>query len=216
MAVSRKAGYRSKRAPKSTSSGGELTPTPPPLFTENGTSITYGAGDTRDPARIIQLATESENRAAARAGSAEGETADVGAVGFDEVGTTDIPSPSEGPLTPPTTYGVGEMPKPGAQKRVGQGKAAKSQKLLKRISKTTGSSKGEARGIMKKARGQVRRGNTAGAKRTITRALAGGKSAGVPRSPKRSAKAAQAATKITKRIETRQTSRKTTVKRRKK
>ena len=126
--------------------------------------------------------------------------------------TLSLPDPidmSEGPTTPPTTYGA-PMPTPGPQtptsrKKVAPGPAARKQKLLKRVARTTGTTTGEARGIMKKARTQVRRGNTAGAKRTITRALSGGKSAGVPRSPARSAKAGKAATKITKRIESRQT-----------
>ena len=168
-------------------------------------------------ARMTELAAASEQRAADRAGSAAGETAEVGAVPFDETGTTETPtSMSEGPTSPPTTYGIGEMPKPGVRKQIGQGKAAKSGKLQKRIARTTGTSRGEAKGLMKKVRKKVRRGNTAGGRKTITRALSGGKSAGVPRSPQRSKKAAAAAKKITKRIDARQTARTTTAKRRKK
>jgi hypothetical protein len=152
--------------------------------------------------------------------------------GIESGGTT------EGPTTPPTTYGTdpfeayglpgglpngdgtnstadmtepggGVMPDPAKvkgplKKRAQPGPAAKKQKLLGRISKTTGTTRGEARGIMRKARTQVRRGNTAGARRTISRALSGGPRAGVKSSPQRTKKAGVAATKITKRIQTRQ------------
>ena len=107
---------------------------------------------------------------------------------------------SPGPTTPPTTYGKPKKVGNGPKKVASGG----SGKLLKRIDKTTGTTKGEARGIMRTARQQVRRGNKAGAKRTISRALSGGPKVGVPRSPQRSKKAAAAATKITKRIATRQ------------
>lgn len=146
--------------------------------------------------RVIQLATESQRRAAER----------------DQATTitTETPSPVEGPTTPPTTYGVGEMPSPGksgeapGQMKPKPGSPAAKKKLQKRIARTTGTTVGEAQGIMKGVRKQVRAGNKAGARRTLTRALSGGKTAGVKRTPKRSAKAAAAATKITKRIATRQ------------
>jgi hypothetical protein len=151
--------------------------------------------------------------------------------GIEAGGTT------EGPTTPPTTYGTdpfeayglpgglpngdetnstadmtepggGVMPNPAKvkspKKKAAPGPAARKQKLLKRVARTTGTTTGEARGVMRKARTQVRRGNTAGARKTITRALSGGPKAGVKGSPKRTEKAGVAAKKITKRIATRQ------------
>jgi hypothetical protein len=96
------------------------------------------------------------------------------------------------------------MPAPGrAKPKVTKPKGG-SGKLLKRVARTTGTTVGEAKGVMRKARRQVRRGNTAGARKTISRALSGGPRAGVKGSPQRTAKAGVAAKKITKRIATRQ------------
>jgi hypothetical protein len=107
-----------------------------------------------------------------------------------------------------TEPGGGKPPKPPGQvKKVGgpkPGSPAAKKKLLKRVARTTGTTVGEAKGVMRKARRQVRRGNTAGARKTISRALSGGPKAGVAGSPKRARKADVAAKKITKRIQTRQ------------
>ena len=121
--------------------------------------------------------------------------------------TTETPEFVSGPTTPPTTYG-----KP---KKVGNGpKKGGSGKLLKRIARKTDGTRSEARGTMRKVRTQVRKGNTAGAKRTLTKSLYGKYRAGKPL-PKQSAKATKAATKITKRIDARQTARTTVVKKKK-
>jgi len=224
MAV-RRAGLRAKRAPKK----GDGLSTTPTQYGEKSPDYVKQAGDPswmrsyseeqiglsggRD--RMIELANASQRRAAER----------------DQATTitSETPStPSEGPTTPPTTYGLpgglpnsdgtnstadmtepgggtGEMPSPdkvkNPKKKIATGGKGK---LLKRVAKTTGTTKGEAKGIMRKARTQVRRGNTAGARKTITRALSGGPRGGVKGSPQRTKKAGVAAKKITKRIETRQ------------
>jgi hypothetical protein len=122
--------------------------------------------------------------------------------GDETMSTADMTEPGGG--VPET----GVMPSPakvkGPKKRSSPGPDARKQKLLHRVARTTGATRGEARGVMRKARVQVRRGNTAGARKTISRALSGEARAGVKRTPQRTAKANVAAKKITKRIATRQ------------
>lgn len=146
--------------------------------------------------------------------------------------TVDDPiSMSEGPTTPPTTYGTDpfssgkkdKTPTPQKPKKVGS--PVKKGNMLGRIAKTTGTTRGEARGIMKGVRKQVRRGNVQGARRKLTRSLSGGPRGGVPGSKSRTTKARATSRKVVSRIQERQRSRPTptrrtvkgtTVKRRKK
>lgn len=72
--------------------------------------------------------------------------------------------------------------------------------LLKRIAKTTGTTVGEAKGIMANVRKSVATGDKAGARKTVRKALSGGPSAGVKRSPARTAKARTASKKIVSRV----------------
>jgi len=241
MAVRKSAGLRARRGPKR---GDGLSTTPTqygekspdyvkqkgdPKFLRSYSEEQIGLMGGRD--RVIQLATESQRRAAERAqGSTNVES------GIESGGTT------PGPDTPPTTYGTDPftdyglpgglpnsdgtnstadmtepgggvpsttMPEPGKPKVTKPkkpGPAAKKQKFLKRVARTSGTTVGEAKGIMKTARKQIRTGNKAGARRTITRALSGGPRAGVKGSPLRSKKAAATAKKVTKRIAARQAS----------
>ncbi len=71
---------------------------------------------------------------------------------------------------------------------------------LQRIAKTTGTTVGEARGIMKNVRQEVRAGDKKTARKTLTTALKGGPAAGVKRTPARTAKARVASKKIVRKI----------------
>ena len=172
--------------------------------------------------RMIQLANASQARAEARAatsGSAEGETAEVGAVPFDEVGDPGEPVASESAGagsagSKPKGKGTSESQSTKQIMGLKKGKHVKG-RLLKRVARTQGTTVGEARGTMKRVRKQVRAGNRKGAARTLSRSLAGGKKAGVSRTPARSRQAAATAKKVVSRVQARQQTRTKSSKRKK-
>lgn len=73
-------------------------------------------------------------------------------------------------------------------------------RLKKRIAKATGTTVGEAAGTIRNARQAVKAGNSKKARKTISKALKGGPTGGVPRSPARTAKARKTARKVVKRM----------------
>lgn len=77
-------------------------------------------------------------------------------------------------------------------------------KRLERIAKTTGTTVGEARGIMKNVRQSVAAGDKKTARKTLTQALKGGPAAGVKKSPARTAKARATSKKVVRKIAKRQ------------
>jgi hypothetical protein len=93
-----------------------------------------------------------------------------------------------------------------AGKKSGGKSYPKKGKLLERMAKATGTTTGEARGVMKIARGQIAAGKTKAATKTIQRNLRGGPQQGITRTPKTSAKAEKKAKHVVARIAKKQKS----------
>jgi hypothetical protein len=76
----------------------------------------------------------------------------------------------------------------------------KKGRLLSTLAKTTGTTVGEARGIMSEARRDIRAGRKGEARSSIRRALSGGPTAGAPRTPSQAGYAKRKSASIVSRI----------------
>jgi hypothetical protein len=73
--------------------------------------------------------------------------------------------------------------------------------LFKKIAKASGTTVGEAKGVVKQARQEIRSGDSVAGYRTLRKALTGGPSAGVPKSRANSAMAIKKARQTVSRIQ---------------
>lgn len=79
--------------------------------------------------------------------------------------------------------------------------------FLELLAKTTGTTVGEARGIMQQVRANIRAGKTRASTTQLKRSLRGGPTAGITRTPRTSARAERKATRVVSRIAKKQRSR---------
>lgn len=79
--------------------------------------------------------------------------------------------------------------------------APKKGALIKKVAKTTGTTKGEARGVLKQVRSKVREGDTVAAYTQLRKALSGGPTKGVPATKAQKAEAIKRARHVVTRIQ---------------